>query len=70
MTRYHEVHPCRCDDCYKARDSELQRAREAERQRVVTIIDGCAVHGDKPMNAESLAAIAEVIRAVKMKLSQ
>ena len=27
------THPCLCDVCLKARDDELRRAREAERER-------------------------------------
>lgn len=63
-------HPCLCDKCLTARDSELRRAVVAERSRCVTIVDGCAVHGDKPMSAESRAAISEVIATAHKKLTQ
>lgn len=62
-------HPCLCDTCLKARDDELRRAREHDFAKVVTVIDGCMVHGDTPMTPESRTAISELIAAVREKLA-
>lgn len=45
MTRFHEPHPCRCDDCYKARDAELTRNREGMAQMLEGMIPDYAPGG-------------------------
>lgn len=35
----------------------------------VTLIDGVAVHGDKPMNEDDKAAAAQIIKAVREKFA-
>ena len=63
-------HPCLCDICLGARDDELQRAREADFAKVVTVIDGCMVHGDIQLTTESRKAVEELIAAVRKKLTE
>jgi hypothetical protein len=38
--------------------------------RIVTVVEGCRVHGDKPLNEASKKAVIEVIKAVKSKMAE
>lgn len=70
MTEHQSIRRHRYDDVCGCNDCQIERLRAdiPGHPPIATVVDGCVVHGDKPLTEAGVAAVRELIAATRRAL--